>query len=143
MDRAKSGPQVICVAGLPGSGKTFYAENLQKRIPNSILFDDVKIEDIEKIKEASDNFSTIILTDPWFCDAACRRRAEKKLKETLGENIIIEWVFFKNDLAQCRENVKIRNDGREVNGSLRRFSKIYEVPDGVQVLPVWKLEHNL
>jgi predicted kinase len=132
--------KIIAISGLPGSGKTFYAENLLKKLPGAVLFDDVKIEDIDKIKEASKKYNPIILTDPWFSDAACRRRAEGKLKEVLGDDVVIDWVFFEHDLEQCTRNVELRADGREVNGSLRRFNKVYSIPDGSVVLPVWKPE---
>lgn len=138
MDDQENRKLIICYVGLPGSGKTFQAEKLQKESPSSILFDDVKIEDIGLIAESARIYNTIILTDPWFCDEHCRERSTKKLKETIGNDLIIDWRFFENDIEQCRKNVEFRADGREVNGSLRRFSKIYKVPEGYKPIPVWK-----
>jgi len=104
--------------GLPGSGKTFHA-NLEC---------DVVVDDISSISELPNSISgTLGITDVNFCDAVILSKAKEMLSE-LYNNVKIEVIYFENSLDKCVNNVYHRNDGRDVMGTIKRFSKIYVPP---------------
>ena len=114
---------------MPGSGKTHLAYS----IPNAFVIDD--IQSIESIREAiSNNHHHIAITDPNLCESVTRKAAETILSEFSEE---IDWIFFENNPEQCRKNVELRNDGRLVEGSIKRFSRTYTIPMGAKVVPVF------
>ena len=112
---------VILWVGLPGSGKTYHA--------NKIC--DIVIDDITDITQlpSDEELETKVLgiTDVNFCDINILDFAYKKLKEMYPNHIIVPH-YFENDVDKCRSNVLYRNDGRNVEGTLIRFSKIYDPP---------------
>jgi hypothetical protein len=139
--------KVYLIAGLPGSGKTGYALNLCIKLKsqgeNVGLIDDASVTDKE-LKALRDylydnNITSIIVTDPYFCEKEIRGKAEEKIL-SINRETQPTWIFFANDAEQCRKNAVLRTD-KEVSGSIDRFEKSYVVPDDVVPLPVWNGEN--
>jgi len=121
---------VICMVGLPGSGKTHYA--------NLSSADDVLIiDDIKDQKELPDPdvYRLIIITDPSWCKSSVREAANAALASKYSVNI--NWAFFDNDPESCIKNVEYRNDGRKVINLINELTKIYTIPEGCLSVPVW------
>ncbi len=129
--------QITLIAGLPGSGKTHLAQSLVSYPPHRVwLVDDIK--DISQLVgvDHMQQIDHLIVTDPHFCRTSTRQSAE----DLLGQRYKcpINWIFFENDPGQCEINVLYRNDGRQVRGMIHAMSKIYTVPAGADVRPVFK-----
>jgi hypothetical protein len=124
------------VAGLPGSGKSYWAKAQVSE--TTYLVDDPKSQDeIPTINFLKENgYSTLIVVDPWFCVSSIRMNAEKSILERY--NISPEWIFFENDVEACVRNVIIRNDGRKVTDFIKNVSQKYEIPDNLNAIPVWR-----
>ena len=150
MDRKVT--NAIFIVGLPGAGKSYYARQLASEI-NATLFDDFKanaigncshfpfaksyVELINGLRSGKDS----IISDIDFCKTESRNEACQCI-EHLVEGVEIEWIFFENDPEKCRENIIRRaiTEGRRQSGpinALERYSKIYVIPDGSLVVPVW------
>lgn len=116
--------------GLPGSGKTYRA---QKEC-------DLVIDDITDLSEMPSEITvnSLGITDVNFCDALILQKAISKIKE-MYENIHVSLVYFENDSTKCRTNIEYRNDGRNVEGTIRRFEEIYCPPE--TALDIWS-KHN-
>jgi hypothetical protein len=54
----------------------------------------------------------------------------------LGRKNLSEWIFFANDPEQCKVNDRLR--GTDRTGDINWFSTQYSIPEGANVLPVWK-----
>lgn len=120
---------VVLWIGLPGSGKTYCANK----------FCDVVVDDITDLDQLPSDeelgISDLGITDVNFCDEFILGRAHKKLKEIYPTRAIY-LHYFENDPEQCRANVVHRNDGRNVEGTINRFSEIYKPPASAE--KVWK-----
>jgi hypothetical protein len=46
--------------------------------------------------------------------------------------------FFMNDPEKCQNLVNYRRDGRKVTGLINQLSKIYQIPPGADVRPIWQ-----
>lgn len=135
---------ITCIAGLPASGKSHLAEQLWLRYPEP-RFDHVWwIDDIQEQSQlpghrTAQTLEHLIITDPHFCRASTRALVEQRMREDY--NTAVEWIFFENDPERCRANVArrqlIRKDSRTVLGMIHILSKIYTIPDGADVRPVW------
>ena len=126
--------KIICIVGLPGSGKTWLARDLSYSDEYTKIFDDIREGEFDRILTAAKIYELIIITDVNFCDSKIRVKAEEKLK-SLGR---VEWIFFENNIDKCRKNIEYRDDGRLVEGTLDRFGKIYVVPPNVTPLEIWQ-----
>ncbi len=125
--------RIIAIAGLPASGKTTYAKNLQAK-ESAILIDDPKAwEDIEAVLLTNQD-RTIIITDPHFCSTGARINATTRL---FSWGFEVTWIFFENDLNACIENYKRRHHGK-MSADLAWFSKNYTIPENSTIIPVWK-----
>lgn len=119
------------VVGLPGSGKTHTAKLIAIRDGNTIIVDDIK--DQSELPDA-DCGQNIVVTDPNFCDPNILAMA----KDILGKKYPgyeMEIYYFENDPEKARANVEYRNDGRYVDGTIERFTKIYNPPE--YALQIW------
>ena len=141
--------KVICLVGLPGSGKTEVANNLcrlhtrwdlsvrfvNKYIPSTVIV----VDDIKSLDElpAPEEYELLIITDPYFCITSTRNMADTFLRLRYGS---VEWRFFPNDPEKCRRNVAHRNDGRKVDDFITQLSKVYE-PD-VIYYRIWQQKEN-
>jgi ABC-type glutathione transport system ATPase component len=123
-------PKITLIVGLCGSGKTYLANIIKKfsqQFRPTVLFDDIKKDDFEKVKVAVKQNKDIIITDPWLCYPKELSKA-KEMLEKLGT---IDIIYFENDPEACLENIKRRNDGRKVEGFNKHATKYYTVPSGI------------
>lgn len=109
---------IYLIIGLPGSGKTHYANTVLRHLP---LVDDISY--IKQLPISGD----FVLTDINFCNAEVLSTAESLLQQKYPGATICK-IFFENDAEKARANVSRRNDGRNVEGTIRRFAPIYKPP---------------
>jgi predicted kinase len=129
----------VLVAGLPGSGKTFYAK-ARSSAEGLLLIDDPRPETggFGAAVEGLQGHKGAVITDPWFCSPVTRAAAEKVIRTAFPE-AVFEWVFFEPDVEACAKNLWRRatqGDTRKV--TLQAFVSVYVLPPGVERLPVWK-----
>jgi len=127
--------KVICLVGLPGSGKSTLLIKIMMEHPGLAAYDNIIKGHVEGIRANLDSGKDCIVTDPFFTLPSVRGQVERMLQ---GHQI--EWIFFENAPHKCRANVKRRMDAgdtREVEGSIRRFTEEYVIPDGVIPLEVF------
>lgn len=117
--------KITLIIGLPGSGKTYLAYTIC----------DVVIDDITSLAQLPADVDEFVITDVNFCDASMINRAENILYRWHAD-VEIERIYFENDSTKARKNVEYRNDGRKVEGTIRRFERIYNPP--ATVLPIWQ-----
>lgn len=115
--------QITLIIGLPGSGKTYLANQMTG----------VVIDDITSLDQLPNIVDKLIVTDVNFCDASILEKAEYILYERY-EDVKIERIYFENNVTAARENVKYRNDGRNVEGTICRFKSIYNPPDDAKII---------
>lgn len=120
---------ITFIVGMPGSGKTHLATTIADN--NCILVDD--ITGLEQLPEQL--FTSLIVIDVNFCDKDILAKAISTLSKKYNTNSI-KIIYFENDGAKCRQNVKYRNDGRLVEGTIRRFEKTYCPPS--DALTIWQ-----
>jgi ABC-type dipeptide/oligopeptide/nickel transport system ATPase component len=138
--------QIIAIIGSCGSGKSFLANELRQTMTllchRFVIIDDPKSYlDIKKIIEDNPDADGFFLCDPFLCEPPVREKAIKKLEKDFG--VTPEFIFFENDEEACRRNIERRiqnGDDRKVWGSLRRFSKSYQIPSDTKTIPIWKGE---
>lgn len=121
---------VIFVVGLPGSGKTYWA-NQQN---DGYVLDDPT--DLNKIAKIINQYNKVYITDPHLVLESNRINAQKFVENMGVKNI--QWVFFENNPEACWENVLRRNDGREVKGMIFTYSTLYRTP--INIIKVYKEE---
>jgi len=114
--------EIILIVGLPGSGKTYLANTLSN---SNKIFDDItSLNDLP----TTDSF---VIVDVNFCDEYILKNALEILNKKFPDHKI-DIIYFENDPAKCRKNVeyrqKYKNDTRNVEGTIRRFEKIYNPP---------------
>lgn len=128
--------RVALIVGLPGSGKTYLAQEYVAR--GYVLFDDPKTGDHnhrDAILAAVRLGQDVVVCDPHLCVQTVQQAAGTLLR-VLGADI--EWVYFENDPVTCARNIRYRNDGRVVSDSLRMLSRHYHIPAGVVPRAVWQ-----
>lgn len=130
--------KITLITGLPGSGKTFYSKTLSGFIIDDFSNIEGTVKDILSQAPKGD----IIITDPWLIIGENRQSAELKIKEVYPD-CKIEWIFFENNPKQCCKNLLDRNDGRKISyDSIFWMSKIYDVPENTNLMPVFNKEKN-
>ena len=120
--------RITLIVGMPGSGKTYLAYRLDD---NAIVIDDIRSQN-----ELPPPCEHLVITDVNFCDQTIRDKSVAILNERYG-NPHIDFVFFENDAEKCRKNVLYRNDGRNVEGTIRRLAPIYQIPQGYKPRTIW------
>lgn len=149
--------KVICVIGLPGSGKS----NLIKKqfaAKEFKVFDDFHSDAVGDnsnflyskhllpfLKALLDGL-TPVMSDIDFCDDTKRMKLHTFLK-TLDTNLEIEYLFFENNPHQCRINVVERGKkeaGRNVEYEIElieKYSRVYNPP--INTIPVYRVRESL
>jgi thymidylate kinase len=133
--------QIICIVGLPGSGKTTLARKM-KKYGGGILLDDLK--NIIWLKLVMFlGVVTIYVTHPNLCLARERKSFEQKIKE-INPNYKISWMFFENNPENCWKNVQARKDKRNISkNEIKYYYNNYFLEEpGLPVLDWSKNEKN-
>jgi len=129
------------IVGLPGSGKSHLAERIASldATANTVIFDDMKMSDLEQARDTIKSGRNIVLTHPQLCVTSIRETAKITIEAWGGE---VDFLYFTNDPDACLANVKRRNDGRKVEMFIRDLSKDYKIPDdaGIMICRVWRPE---
>ena len=121
--------KIVLLISLPGGGKTYLAN--KDYVPQDyILIDDPVQCDSHKVKNL-DQSKNYVITDPWLCHPTIRSMAEDILTK---QNFEIECIYFENNIEKCINNIKYRNDGRNIN-NFNIFG--YKIPDGAAVRTIW------
>ena len=138
--------RITYIIGLPGSGKTFLANELN-RTENNYIIDDPKsfTKDILPYLDGRD----LIITDPILCIPKIRKKSWIVITQGLFENnidqknITAQYIYFENDIDKCKKNVKRRKkegDNRDVEISIELLSELYEIPYGINSMDIWNGE---
>ena len=125
--------EAICIAGLPGSGKSHLGRELAFYSGgNNMLIDDIR--SLGQLPEPG-LYDHVVVIDPNFCSTQVREQAHRGLSQTYGQ---VRWIFFANDPRACRRLVRLRDDGRTVDEFITGLSQVYEIPEGADVRPIWQ-----
>lgn len=138
---------VLLLAGLPGCGKTTHLRELQKN--GWLVFDDFKANAVNDSPEfhKSRNFATLLarlragircaVADIDFCRNESRAEAENILRAEVP-GVEISWCYFSHDERACEANIRHRKrDSLDADlRELRKYSKLYSIPKGVEVRSV-------
>ena len=128
----------VWIHGLPGSGKTTLANEINKD-GNYVILDDIM--DISKVKKELEEGNDIILVSPYF-DNYMSFSLDVKLKEVLNDfDYDVEEIWFENDPEKCIDNLRSRSE-HNIKSSLiipevNIFSLKYKIPSGVEQIEVW------
>lgn len=144
--------KAMFVVGLPGSGKTYHLRKLASEM-HVMVFDDFKAKAIDdnpafdharrlpELVRALKSGRLCAVADIDFCREVGRREAQIYLQGAIPE-LQVEWHFFANEPALCRQNVlrDVRNTNRKAEArilAIERFSTQYEIPADAKILRVW------
>lgn len=133
--------QITLIVGLPGSGKTTLGNQIAVGRDNIIWLDDVSVVGgLDVLKDAIDyGWERIIVSDVFLCRPIDRSNAVRWLKKN-AQGYAIEWIYFENAPDKCLANVLRRNtdgDDRKVGQLIHELTKLYVIPDGVEVRKVY------
>lgn len=123
---------ITLLIGLPGSGKTWYAQNV---LEYDVFIDDPK--DLSDFPRDINSSQHIVIADPMLCVGL--DRAVSFLMEVYSEHSI-EYIFFENNPEKCQRNVEYRienGDIRKVNITADILVKQYSIPNDVKIIPIW------
>jgi predicted kinase len=146
---------LVVVVGLPGSGKTTLLKN--SYFPKQIL----KIDDFlsrasaprrftnsqsySLLKDALDAGLCCAISDVRFCESELRAEIATFVAQSFPD-VSLQWIFFANDPAACKERVRLRGREHSLDWELElidRLSAVYLIPEGSVVLPVPAVEGGI
>lgn len=138
--------EITLLIGLPGSGKSYWLKQLIANKENNhyAVFDDISqtdqtLKNLEK-NLLSDSISEIYIADVNFLQENVIELAIEKIKKFIDANeinnninkkltstiLIVKKIIFIGDEETCKKNVSFRNDGRNVDGTIKRFKNSVE-----------------
>ena len=122
---------VYAIIGLPASGKSTLAWSMLDDGLVDYVVDDPR--DIDLIKFAFEEYSTIAVTCPFLCDPQ-----NLKVLVALADDyeFKVECLYFKNDPEQCKINAQNRSD-KVVDKFIDRMSRLYIIPPTSTPLEVY------
>lgn len=128
----------VWIHGLPGSGKTYLANQINKNNDYTILDD---INDISKIEAEMGKENNIILSSPYF-ENYIGMPLESRLRKVLNDSDYdLEEIWFENNPENCIKNINNRKDhnirANILAPEVRILSMRYRIPEGSKVIPVW------
>lgn len=128
----------VWIHGLPGSGKTYLANQMNKNNDYTILDD---IIDMSKVQAEMDKGNNIILSSPYF-EKYIGMSLESRLRKALeGSDYQLEEIWFENNPQNCIKNINNRVDHNIKANILApeviELSYRYRIPEGSKVVPVW------
>jgi predicted kinase len=144
-------PNVLLVAGLPGSGKTTYLRELERN--GWLCFDDFKYLAVNHSRQfrGSRHYATLLarlregvrcaVSDIDFCRAESRAEAVAVLR-TEVPSVEISWLYFSHNVEDCAANVR-----RRAHATLQRdlrqlsmYSACYKIPHGAEERPCYRMQ---
>lgn len=136
--------RLVIVVGLPGSGKTSLLRYLKVEAEGrgqsvALLDDPRERNELEAFLDCvtREQPDVVFIADPALCDEATRYTAAALFAKRL-DSAEVQWKFFANDTSQCLANAANRDDGRNVRVDILMWTKRYTIPEGAEVLPVWR-----
>ena len=129
----------VWIHGLPGSGKTYLANQMNKNNDYTILDD---IIDMSKVQAEMDKGNNIILSSPYFEKYIGMISLESRLRKALeGSDYQLEEIWFENNPQNCIKNINNRVDhnikANILAPEVMELSYRYIIPEGSKVVPVW------
>ncbi len=122
-------PNVILIIGLPASGKTTLAYQLQKENGYQIIDDPKNISEFAEILKSRQN---VIVTDPHLCNPLIRQKA---IEFWENNKYGVKLIFFEKDIKKCQNNLIHRNDNRII----KHFEVFdYIIPKDVETIKIWQ-----
>lgn len=137
--------KIIVPVSMPGGGKSYLANKLHQDNPDIVVVDDpVEFDEIANAiaTVALKGSGAVVICDCFLCELRFRNKEEHRIRSEFPEyDFNFVYYFFENNPDQCRKNAAYRaskGDTRNVEGSIRRFTENYDVPEGVKLIPIWK-----
>lgn len=120
---------IYLLIGIPGSGKSHWLKDKESKI--TCILDDISQlkNPLDLLKTAiNDNHvKNIYISDVNFLEISTLKKAELMIEEyCLNKQYNINYIVFKSNKIISEHNVKLRNDGRNVNATIKRFYQNYE-----------------
>jgi hypothetical protein len=127
--------KITFLIGLPGSGKSYWIkkhkecnviknnENYENNIHylDDISQTDAKLEHLKTILKNPNQ--ELYISDVNFLEIDLIEKAKTKIQELSLSPIEFKQILFVGDYVTCQKNVAFRNDGRLVEGTLKRFAE--------------------
>ena len=146
--------KLTIVVGLPGSGKSYYINYRKEKYPGICVEDFMahSIEDsinfthsshYQELIKSLQSGKDCIIADITFCKTIRRIDFIKTIRKDV-KDVVLEWIFFENDLLQCQANILYRGRPKaneEIN-SAQYLSLRYIIPEATVVIPVWRPEKH-
>jgi hypothetical protein len=126
-------PKVILIIGLPGSGKTYKANELHKKLNGIwvIKNDPKSLDELLPYMECKTN---LIITDPNLCNSINREDAISFFR---SKDYMVELMFFEHNIEKCKRNLQYRNDNKVISKyALEKW--IYDIPKWIVPLKIWQ-----
>lgn len=128
--------ELIAIQGLPGSGKTTYANEAYRDL--TILDDIDRDRDIDVFKWLNTSLknasSPVVHISIFLLNDKIRKNYEKMLP---GHTV--SWEFFENDLEACEANLERRDDERMISSEfMKTLHRSYKIPKGAKTHRVWR-----
>ncbi len=138
--------QIIFIVGLPGSGKTTFAESIPRE-DGWVVHDDFLDEWWKgSVKRQIQAGCRVCLSDPRLCSFTTFQRIADEVLSLLHENDEILVILFENDVEQCLRNLKRRErvseKRRRLENSVRNMTTHYDIDQWKEwrtlIRPVWR-----
>lgn len=121
---------LVLVAGLPGSGKTYWCKQFLSKHPEYQFFDDVSLEPFltnKVIGQINSGNSKLLISDSNLISTQFREVMVNILFNNpayeVGE---IDLYCFENDISKCMKKLIQKGEGRKIDGLLYNLSSIYD-----------------
>lgn len=143
------------LVGLPGSGKSTYAVNLQKKTPGMKRYEDFLgvprcLDEDRGLFFLLDDVRSgrpVVADDVFLCRMHDRTIFETVLRPFVPDGYSVRWIYFSNSPAICRKNVEHRNRRKPSDARFRdaihwveNLTSLYLIPPGIK--PVEVAEHQ-